>query len=1193
MSITELKDENGHQIGWGYEFDDGTLIETGYGQDGVVAAQSIDNTTGGNIQNVSSSAVAQAAFAAADAKIAKIAELDAQGITDINGNVVDGETAYNIQQLADAAYLGQTTGISKNVYDALKAKAGVDMNALWYDQDAYDTQAVLSNYGISSGSTSTDYWKNSTIGGPVDVGAKAYYEAYLNANSLGYLDSTDKNLEEYAGKIDPNTGLPYQFIVNDNLANAALIQSVEYETGQTSLASAAGKTISKEQYDDVLTQSYGDVSEKYDVDSGSTFFNALQWRELGKKKEVESGYTVDQSPVGITGGTSDTTGGGQITGGFTADSNTLDIPDSAVMPNLNPSAVSPGASGNDIVPAQTFESNLEAQETDFKARESEQAKMYQPQTIQEKQEAGQDTSSYAISQKMYRNPNTGQQIFITFQGSQPLQPIPAGFYEVNQSTGTFGQSSSLFNPVTAGGNTFTAANTGGVIQGYAGEDGSVVSPDPNPINPNQIYGDVSFTDPVTGQVITQTPAEYFQSLANKQAQATFNPATSVAMSGVSTMAELGYEYNADGTIKTDPTTGAPVTKELMPGTVLESTAGQAQATAPIVTGDQIAQVGDITQARGPGSFDPQAMLKASGNLESGSPFRWEPSKNKYVLYDGTNTSILSEVTPDQFARMFNLNMADYGSAIPGAAQASLTTAAPGVAQQLQGDTSTNYQGMADAVAGANWDVTTGTFNMNGQTFTPDQFIAANNLSVGDYLTTTGGLEAVTSTGPTKTVDAAQQTGTSLTGLTSQTSSSTDVTGAPTRTLDTTVGRSELVTGTGVDQTKVDTAFGTGEVAAASVQDELAGLMAQFEGGDTPAWAAGSMRKASQMLAARGLGASSMAGQAVIQAAMEAALPIAQIDAGNKQQMALFKAEQRAKFLGQEFDQSFQAKVINAAKVSEIANMNFTAEQQIALENSKATNTMSLQNLNNKQALIMAEAAALSQMDMANLNNLQQAAVQNAQNFLQIDMANLSNKQSTALFKSQQVTTAMLSDAAQANATAQFNATSENQTNQFMSNLSAQVSQFNAAQQNAINQFNAEEANALLEFNSALQNQREMFNAQNYLAVAQANAQWRQNINTSNTEAQNIANLTYAKEVNGLTQKSLDDYWQKERDIMSFAFAQSEGAADRALKILLGEQSLTSIRDQLEFKENEAKSAFWSDLLFGDQGFSDVFKMGGD
>ena len=83
------------------------------------------------------------------------------------------------------------------------------------------------------------------------------------------------------------------------------------------------------------------------------------------------------------------------------------------------------------------------------------------------------------------------------------------------------------------------------------------------------------------------------------------------------------------------------------------------------------------------------------------------------------------------------------------------------------------------------------------------------------------------------------------------------------------------------------------------------------------------------MASRGLGASSMAGQAVIQAAMEAALPIAHIDTANKQQMALAKAEQRAKFLHHAFDQAFQAKVINASKVSEIANMNLNADQQVA------------------------------------------------------------------------------------------------------------------------------------------------------------------------------------------------------------------------------------------------------------------------
>src|SRR6056300_1188973 len=195
---------------------------------------------------------------------------------------------------------------------------------------------------------------------------------------------------------------------------------------------------------------------------------------------------------------------------------------------------------------------------------------------------------------------------------------------------------------------------------------------------------------------------------------------------------------------------------------------------------------------------------------------------------------------------------------------------------------------------------------------------------------------------------------------------------------------------------------------ATVQGQLEGLMQQFEGGQTPAWAAGAMRNAQGILAKRGLGASSIAGQAVVQAAMESALPIAQADAAtvaqfesqnlsNRQQRAMLAAEQRAQFMGQEFDQQFQARVQNAAKISDIANINFSAQQQIALENARLTQTANLANLNNRQALVMAEAAQIANLESANLNNRQQAAVQNAQAFLQVDMANLSNAQQALMF----------------------------------------------------------------------------------------------------------------------------------------------------------------------------------------------------
>jgi hypothetical protein len=61
---------------------------------------------------------------------------------------------------------------------------------------------------------------------------------------------------------------------------------------------------------------------------------------------------------------------------------------------------------------------------------------------------------------------------------------------------------------------------------------------------------------------------------------------------------------------------------------------------------------------------------------------------------------------------------------------------------------------------------------------------------------------------------------------------------------------------------------------------------------------------------------------------------------------MLAAQQRATFIGQEFDQEFQARVQNSSRIADVANQNFTAEQQIALENSRVANTMNLQNLSN-------------------------------------------------------------------------------------------------------------------------------------------------------------------------------------------------------------------------------------------------------
>jgi hypothetical protein len=165
---------------------------------------------------------------------------------------------------------------------------------------------------------------------------------------------------------------------------------------------------------------------------------------------------------------------------------------------------------------------------------------------------------------------------------------------------------------------------------------------------------------------------------------------------------------------------------------------------------------------------------------------------------------------------------------------------------------------------------------------------------------------------------------------------------------------------------------------------------------------------------------------------------------------------------------------------------------------------------------------------------------------------------------------MFSDQAADNAAKQFNAASKNQVNQFFADLESTVSRFNADQINAITRFNAGEKNAMEQFNTSLKAAREEFNAKNDLIIAQANTKWRQDIATMDTAAQNEANMEFARTANALTARALDQIWQKERDIMAFAFTSSESDLQRRHELLLQGQA----RDA---REDEAKGFIFYDL----------------
>ena len=199
----------------------------------------------------------------------------------------------------------------------------------------------------------------------------------------------------------------------------------------------------------------------------------------------------------------------------------------------------------------------------------------------------------------------------------------------------------------------------------------------------------------------------------------------------------------------------------------------------------------------------------------------------------------------------------------------------------------------------------------------------------------------------------------------------------------------------------------GEVSAAStVQGQMSKLMEQFNNG-TPAWAAGALRNVTAAMNARGMGASSMSSAAMIQAAMESAIPIAQSDAATFQAMDMENVRNEQ-----------AVALANAAAAQNFELANLSNEQAVRIQNSMNNANLQLTNLANEQEAVLATAqfkASLQGQELSisanvaisnaaryaavndiNLTNRQQTSILRSTQNLEVEMANLSNEQQTAL-----------------------------------------------------------------------------------------------------------------------------------------------------------------------------------------------------
>ena len=182
----------------------------------------------------------------------------------------------------------------------------------------------------------------------------------------------------------------------------------------------------------------------------------------------------------------------------------------------------------------------------------------------------------------------------------------------------------------------------------------------------------------------------------------------------------------------------------------------------------------------------------------------------------------------------------------------------------------------------------------------------------------------------------------------------------------------------------------GEVSAAStVQGQLSKLMEQFNDG-TPAWAAGALRRVTAAMNARGLGASSMSSAAMIQAAMESAIPIAQSDAATFQAMDM------------ENVRNAQAVALaNAAAAQNFKLSNLSNEQAVRIQNSMNNANLQLKNLSNEQEAVLATAQFKASLQGQELSISANVAIANAARYAAVNDINLTNRQQTSILRSTQ------------------------------------------------------------------------------------------------------------------------------------------------------------------------------------------------
>ena len=308
---------------------------------------------------------------------------------------------------------------------------------------------------------------------------------------------------------------------------------------------------------------------------------------------------------------------------------------------------------------------------------------------------------------------------------------------------------------------------------------------------------------------------------------------------------------------------------------------------------------------------------------------------------------------------------------------------------------------------------------------------------------------------------------------------------------------------------------------ALVSSQMESLLAGMEDGKTPAWARPAVAAIEQKLAARGLSASTVGRDALFNAIIQSALPMAQSNAQALQQRAAqnLSNEQQANLT--QSTQDMQRRMANLANRQTAEGQTAQYAQQMSVLQSQFTQQGVMAEMQVANEFLARNAGFQQQMNLANLSNDQQMRLANLSALNQADSQNLTAAQQTELanLNTRMQTNLLQANLAQQMGVAQLNVDQQRAVQNAAMTARVDLTKFNADQQTALANSKFMQSMSMADFNA--EQQAAMQNATMMAQMDLAAADQRTKLAITNAQSflqMDMANLSNSQQATILDQQ---------------------------------------------------------------------------